>query len=45
MAEQGNLILVYQEFLADMETPVSEYLILRDGSYSYLLESVDHEKR
>jgi anthranilate synthase component 1 len=41
MAQHGNLIPVYQEFLADTETPVSAYLKLRDGSYSYLLESAD----
>ena len=45
MAQQGNLIPVYQEFLADTETPVSAYLKLRDGSYSYLLESADEGKR
>jgi len=45
MAKQGNLIPVYQEFLADTETPVSAYLKLRDGSYSYLLESADGGKR
>ena len=41
MAQHGNLIPVYQEFLADTETPVSAYLKLRDDSYSYLLESAD----
>ena len=41
MAEQGNLIPVYQEFLADMETPVSAYLKIRDKAFSYLLESAD----
>ncbi|MCP4624248.1 MAG: hypothetical protein GY850_12035 [bacterium] len=45
MAKHGNLIPVYQEFLADTETPVSAYLKLRDGSYSYLLESADGGKR
>ncbi len=41
MAKQGNLIPVYEEFLADTETPVSAYLKIRDDSYSYLLESAD----
>jgi anthranilate synthase component 1 len=45
MARQGNLIPVYQEFLADTETPVSAYLKLRNDSYSYLLESADGGKR
>jgi anthranilate synthase component 1 len=41
MAEQGNVIPVYQEFLADTETPVSAYLKIKDKSFSYLLESAD----
>ena len=45
MAEQGNLIPVYQEFLADTETPVSAYLKIRDKSFSYLLESADGGER
>ena len=45
MAGQGNLIPVYQEFLADTETPVSAYLKIRDKSFSYLLESADGGKR
>ena len=39
MATQGNLIPLYQEFLADTETPVSAYLKIKDRSFSYLLES------
>jgi len=45
MAEQGNLIPVYQEYLADTETPVSAYLKIRDPSFSYLLESADGGNR
>jgi len=45
MARQGNLIPVYQEFLADTETPVSAFLKLRDDSCSYLLESADGGKQ
>jgi len=45
MARQGNLIPVYQEFLADTETPVSAYLKIRDKSFSYLLESADGGKK
>lgn len=45
MAKRGNLIPVYQEFLADMDTPVSAYLKIRDKSFSYLLESADGGKR
>lgn len=45
LAEQGNLIPVYREFLADTETPVSAYLKIRDRSFSYLLESADGGRR
>jgi anthranilate synthase component 1 len=45
MAQQGNLIPVYQEFLADIETPVSAYLKVRGNSHSYLLESADSGSR
>jgi anthranilate synthase component 1 len=45
MAQLGNLIPVYREFLADTETPVSAYLKLRDGACSYLLESADGGKQ
>ena len=41
MVKKGNLIPVYREFLADIDTPVSAYLKIRDDSYSYLLESAD----
>ena len=44
MAHEGNLLPVYQEFLADTETPVSVYLKLKDDSYSYLLESAEGGK-
>jgi anthranilate synthase component 1 len=39
-AKSGNLIPVYKEILADLETPVSAFLKIRDGRFSYLLESV-----
>ena len=45
MAEQGNLIPVYQEFLADTETPVSAYLKIKHKAFSYLLESADRGER
>jgi anthranilate synthase component 1 len=45
MAEQGNLIPVYREYLCDTETPVSAYLKIKDQSFSYLLESGDGKKR
>jgi anthranilate synthase component 1 len=46
MSRQGNLIPVYQEFLADIETPVSAYMKIRNScSCSYLLESADGGNR
>ncbi len=39
-AREGNLIPVYKEIIADLDTPVSAYLKIRGGSHSFLLESV-----
>ena len=41
LAKQGNLIPIYRELPADLETPVSVYLKLRNGDASFLLESVE----
>ncbi|MBI3327543.1 MAG: anthranilate synthase component I [Nitrospinae bacterium] len=40
-AGQGNLVPVYREIMADLETPVSAFLKLDRGEYSFLLESVE----
>ncbi|NIM07379.1 MAG: anthranilate synthase component I [Armatimonadetes bacterium] len=40
-AKQGNLIPVYREILADMETPVSAFRKIGQGQYAFLLESVE----
>ncbi len=40
-AAEGNLIPVYKEIVADLDTPVSAYLKIRGGDYSFLLESVE----
>jgi anthranilate synthase component 1 len=40
-AKQGNLIPVYKEILADLDTPVSAYMKISGGSFSFLLESVE----
>lgn len=39
--KKGNLIPVYREILADMETPVSAFLKIDDGRHSFLLESME----
>ena len=41
LSKQGNLIPLYREINADLETPVSAYLKIAEGAYSYLLESVE----
>lgn len=40
-AQLGNLIPVYKEILADLDTPVSAYMKISSGEYSFLLESIE----
>ena len=40
-SKKGNLIPVYKEILADLDTPVSAYMKMSGGDYSFLLESVE----
>ncbi len=42
---RGNLLPVYREVRADLETPVSAYLKVARGSHSFLLESVEGGER
>ncbi len=44
-ARSGNLIPVYKEILADLDTPVSAYMKICGGEYSFLLESVEGGER
>lgn len=41
LKKYGNLVPVYHEIMADLETPVSAYLKIARGNYSFLLESVE----
>ena len=41
LAKSGNLVPVYREILADMETPVSAFRKIDDGCTSFLLESIE----
>jgi anthranilate synthase component 1 len=41
LAGQGNLIPVYREIMADMDTPVSAFRKIDDGRYAFLLESIE----
>jgi anthranilate synthase component 1 len=45
LSEKGNLVPVYRDIKADLETPVSAYLKIARGSYSFLLESVEGGER
>ncbi len=45
LAANGNYCPLYTEVPADLETPVSAYLKVARGSYSYLLESVEGGER
>ena len=40
-SREGNLIPVYKEILADLDTPVSAYMKISGCEYSFLLESVE----
>ena len=41
LTRKGNLVPVYREILADMETPVSAFKKIDDGQTSFLLESIE----
>ncbi len=45
LAGQGNLVPVYREINADLETPVSAYLKVARPPYSFLFESVEGGER
>lgn len=45
LAEQGNLVPVYQELLMDLETPLSFFKRLERDRYAFLLESVEGSER
>ena len=42
---KGNVVPVYREIVADLETPVSAFLRINRGGYSFLLESVEGGER
>src|SRR5882724_7575035 len=45
LAKHGNLIPVYREIVADVETPVSAYQKMAKSGGSFLLESVEGGER
>ena len=45
LASQGNVVPIYREVPADLETPVSAFLKIARGDHSFLLESVEGGER
>ncbi len=45
MTGQGTIVPIYREVRADLETPVSAYLKVARGGYSFLLESAEGGER
>lgn len=45
MKGEGTVVPVYREIVADLETPVSAFLKINRGGYSFLLESVEGGER
>jgi len=45
LKQYGNLVPVCRDIQADLETPVSAYLKIARGNYSFLLESVEGGER
>ena len=41
LSRRGNLIPVYREIMADMDTPVTAFKKLDDGRFAFLLESIE----
>lgn len=45
LGKEGNLVSVYREIVADLETPVSAFMKINHDGYSFLLESVEGGER
>ena len=45
LQNQGNLVPIYREIATDVETPLSAFLKIKHGDYSFLLESVEGGER
>ncbi|MFA6357146.1 MAG: anthranilate synthase component I [Candidatus Omnitrophota bacterium] len=44
-SKKANVIPVYQEINADLDTPVSAFLKLEQGDYSFILESIEGQEK
>jgi len=45
LAREGNVVPVYKEVNADLDTPVSAFLKIKKGRFSFLLESVEGQEK
>ncbi|MFA5145292.1 MAG: anthranilate synthase component I [Candidatus Omnitrophota bacterium] len=45
LSKQGNVIPVYKEINADLDTPVSAFLKMKKDDYAFLLESVEGQEK
>ncbi|MEW6075250.1 MAG: anthranilate synthase component I [Candidatus Omnitrophota bacterium] len=45
LSRRYNVIPVYKEISADLETPVSSFLKIKEGAYAFLLESVEGQEK
>jgi anthranilate synthase component 1 len=45
LTQKGNVIPVYKEVNADLETPVSAFLKIKKDKYAFLLESVEGQEK
>lgn len=45
LSRRANVVSVYKEISADLDTPVSAFLKINRGDYGFLLESVEKQER
>jgi len=45
LSNRGNIIPVYKEISADLDTPVSAFLKIKKDDYAFLLESVEGQEK
>ncbi|MDD3274964.1 MAG: anthranilate synthase component I [Candidatus Omnitrophica bacterium] len=45
LTAKGNVVPVYKQIDADLDTPVSAFLKMEKGNYSFLLESVEGQEK
>ncbi|HLD83055.1 MAG TPA: anthranilate synthase component I, partial [Candidatus Omnitrophota bacterium] len=45
LSRKGNVIPVYTEVSADLDTPVSAFLKLKKDDYAFLFESVEGQEK